>query len=283
MTKRLTLVGLAAVAVVWGPYVYSELARQPLSAAAPDSHVIENNAPVQVTPVVFAPTARVEPAQPQPEPAATAIEPASDPPPADPEPAAQPVEAAEPAIAAQPVRPPVEAPQPETPVAQPAAPQPLAAEENAHKNEPAATAEPTENAAKAEAPSAAPEPTDPAAAAAQAQALAPAFRSTFDREARDTQWAEKEEPRLTQLLASSGLPASAISEVRCQSTVCRVSFSATDLENASPAQLAQLMQRAREEFGPSLALDPAKREGDQAAAFYLLRKGYELGHGRESM
>jgi hypothetical protein len=284
MTKRLTLVGLAAVAVVWGPYVYAELVRRPLTPASSESQVIEDGEPLQVTPVVFAPAPSAQPAQLAAEPT-TVIDPATAPPPVAapvaPEPAAQPAEAEEPAVVAPPNHPPIEAAQQAVPVAQ--VEPPPAAEENVPKAEPAAAEQPAENAAKAEAPSAPPEAVDPAAAAAQAEALAPAFRSAFDRESRDAQWAEHEEPRLSQLLSTSGVPASAIGEVRCQSTVCRVSFNASDLEKTSPLQLVQLVQRVREEFGPSLALDPAKREGDQSAAFYVLRKGYELGRGRDSM
>ena len=65
--------------------------------------------------------------------------------------------------------------------------------------------------------------------------------------------------------------------------MCRVSFNASDVDHINPAQLAQLVQRVREEFGPSLAIDPAKREGDSVAAFYVLRKGYELGRSRDSL
>ena len=278
MTKRLTLVGLAAVAVVWGPFVYAELARRPLSASSSEPRAIETAEPLEATPVVFAPAPSPQPAQPEAPATVTVIEPAAEPPPpaaaAEPEPAAQPAEAEEPAVVAQPVHhPPEPSAQPAEPVAQAEPAQPPAAEETAPKPKPEPE-QPAENAATPEANS---------AAAAQAIALAPQFRSTFDSESRDAQWAEHEEPRLTQLLATSGIPASAISEVRCQSTVCRVSFSQSDLEHTSPLQLAGLVQKVREEFGPSLALDPAKREnGDQAAAFYVLRKGFELGR-RDSL
>ena len=232
MTKRLTLVGLAAVAAVWGPFVYAELARRPLAPTSDDARAIEASEPVQATPVVFAPAPSAEPAQPAVEPTVTAIEPAVNPPPAaaaaEPELAAQPAEPEEPAqLAQQQQKPPIEAAEAVAQAVEPPPP-PAAAEEHADKVEPAAAEQPAtapaEHAAKPEAPSAPAEATDFVAAAAQAEALAPAFRSTFDRETRDAQWAEREEPRLTQLLSSSGVPATAISEVRCQSTVCRVSF-----------------------------------------------------------
>ncbi|HKU40281.1 MAG TPA: hypothetical protein VJR89_19105 [Polyangiales bacterium] len=282
MTKRLTLVGLVGVAVLWGPWVYSELVRKPLPAASAELRANEPEAPVvQPTPVAYEPTPT-----PQAAPTVTVVEPALAPPPAapaEPEPeepavaeqapqlAEPPHETAEQAVQPAAANPPAAAEAPDTETAKA---NPADKEAEAPKDQPA---EP-EATAKAN-----PAPEGSPAELAAAAALAPAFRSAFDHEARDAQWAEDQEPRLTQLMSKEGLPANAITEVRCQSTVCRISFNASTLEQASPTALAKLMQRVHEEFGTSLGLDLAKPEGEQHAAFYLLRKGAELSRGRDAL
>jgi hypothetical protein len=319
MTKRLTALGFAIVGVVWGPYVYAELARKPLApvaeepaspvfeptpvayetaaqeraqllaavaeqrkaaAAAPEE---ENLAPAE--PVADEP-ALAEPAAPEAvEPAAAAV-PALPPAAANPETTAAP--AADPALAAaaHPAAQPAAAP--EAPAAaQPVAADPAvakAAEETAHA---ASAKEPAEAEAKHDERAdekhedKADDPRDEKhekkeASAATPESLAPAFRSAFARESRDAAWANGEEPRLTQLLAGAGVPSNAISEVRCQSTVCRVALTSVDVKAAQQSPLYQLLyQRVRDEFG-TLGLDTAGTDGEQHAAFYVLRKGAEL-------
>lgn len=281
MTKRLTLVGVAAVAVVWGPYVYAELARRPLPVASPEpEQVVAEPAPVvAATPVKFEPqplaAAPSAPALPNlPEPAAVAEEP-------------PPAAAAEETVtaaatdqrldghaalaaateqAAQPT--PAEPPKPS------AAHEEAAAEAQPAKQEP----EPVANKPAEEKPKAAENDEAPTP-----ESLAPAFRSAFDRESRDAQWASSEEPRLTELLSGAGVPASAIAEVRCQSTVCRIALNQVDVQAVQQSPLYHLLyQRVRDEFGPMLGLDPTSRDGEQHAALYVLRKGYELPSSRDS-
>lgn len=337
MTKRLTALGIAIVAVVWGPYVYAELARKPLPPATVESPT----AIIEPTPVAYqapAPNraqllAALEAnQQPAAESAsqANAAEPIA-PEPSLAEPAAHEPSVAEPAAAAPPT-----AANVETTIA-PATDPALATAAAAHPapgqpapGSPGAPGQPTGDpaangvaaqpaaAADSDAPSAArAEAEDSAHAAAAKQlaepenaeakhaddkraddakhvekkegdeatnpeSLAPAFRSAFDRESRDAAWASGEEPRLAQLLAGAGVPASAIGEVRCQSTVCRVALNSADMKAVQQSPLYQLLyQRVRDEFG-TLGLDPAGGDGEQHAAFYVLRKGYELERARDT-
>jgi hypothetical protein len=104
-------------------------------------------------------------------------------------------------------------------------------------------------------------------------ALVPAFRKTFDSEPRDAFWAADEEPRLSRLFQSSGVPSDVMSEVACRKTVCRVSFRALDLENKV---LAPLYEKLGDEFGTQLALDDGSTHDAEHATLYVLRKGYTL-------
>jgi hypothetical protein len=62
--------------------------------------------------------------------------------------------------------------------------------------------------------------------------------------------------------------------VRCQSTVCRISFSAG---GAPPELRSALLQRAQTELGPRFALDTSPMaESEPHASLYVLRKGYDL-------
>ncbi len=319
MTKRLTALGFAAVAVVWGPYVYAELARKPL----PPTTVEAPSPIVEPTPVVESAVAErarllAQLAEARENAAAQAhdnhaVDPDAPEPPGGLQPTAANVGDPTPVAAAIDPHAPAA---PELPQVQP--PQPAAADPAAHPPQPAAAAaQPaaaptTPDAPSAEAQAANEEAAvpakDPAADAKHASAkeeasddrheetketkeakraetgdapspesLAPAFRSAFDRESRDVAWANGEEPRLTQLLAGAGVPESAISEVRCQSTVCRIALNSVDLKAALQSPLYQLISsRVKDEFG-TLGLD-ASGEGEQHAAFYVLRKGYELEH-----
>jgi hypothetical protein len=328
MTKRLTALGFAIVGVVWGPYVYAELARKPLAPASdePASPVFEPTpvayeSPAQERAQLLAAVAEqrnAAAAAPEPENVAP-VEPAAEEPalvdPAAPE-AVEPVAAAVPALppaaanaetasapaadpalaaAAHAAAQPAAAPEP-PPAAQPAAADPAAAkaaEEPAHA---ASAKEPGEAEAKHDeradekhedkahedkahedkADDKRDEKDDKKEASATPESLAPAFRSTFARESRDAAWANGEEPRLTQLLAGAGVPSSAIGEVRCQSTVCRVALNSVDVKAAQQSPLYQLLyQRVRDEFG-TLGLDTAAGDGEQHAAFFVLRKGAEL-------
>jgi hypothetical protein len=335
MTKRLTALGFAIVGVVWGPYVYAELARKPLAPAeAPVSAVIEPTPVAYATPAqeraqLLAALAERRKAAPPSDPAnGPRTEPVADEPiPAEPAAA----EAVEPMPAVLPALPPaaasaetvaaasaettaaaatdparIAAAQPERlpqPAAAPSVPQPPAAEPAAAK--PAAAEELVHNAAAKESLEAEAKHEERAdehhdekrdekaddkhddktddkhdekreLAASTPESLAPAFRSAFDRESRDAAWANGEEPRLTQLLAGAGVPASAIGEVRCQSTVCRVALNSVDAKAVQQSPLYQLLyQRVRDEFG-TLGLDNAGGDGEQHAAFYVLRKGAEL-------
>lgn len=297
MTKRLTALGFALVGVVWGPYVYAELARKPLTpvASEPAPQVIEP------TPVSYVPpaqeraqlmaalaephTAAAAPEQPVPaEPALAepaAVDPAA---PEVAEPAALPPAAANAeTIAAAATDPALAAAQPAA--APEAAPQPAAAADPSTKpDEPAhaAAKEVAEGEAKHEEHSddrhdeKAEKADDKHEATATPESLAPAFRSAFDRESRDAAWANGEEPRLAQMFAGAGVPASAIGEVRCQSTVCRVALTSVDAKAVQQSPLYQLLyQRVRDEFG-TLGLDATGSDGEQHAAFYVLRKGAEL-------
>ena len=104
-------------------------------------------------------------------------------------------------------------------------------------------------------------------------ALAPAFRAAFESESRDAAWAGAEETRLTKLLHEAGLPTDAVSEVRCQRTVCRVAFDAVSVE---PARQAQIYGRLQNELGPGLSLEAASAEREPRGNLYVLRKGVEL-------
>jgi hypothetical protein len=307
MTKRLTALGFAIVAVVWGPYVYAELARKPLPAATvePPSPIVEptpvayqspateraqllaalaearEKAAAQpndnhaVDPDAPEPPGGVPPAAANTTSVAAAIDPAAPAAPELPQVQAPQLAAADPAArAAQPTAAP--AAQPEAPAAEAHAAKEDSAEQPAPKDPAVADAkhEPKEEASddrheETERAKAADAPTP--------ESLAPAFRSTFDRESRDAAWANGEEPRLTQLLAGAGVPESAIGEVRCQSTVCRIALNSVDLKAVQQSPLYQLISsRVKDEFG-TLGLD-ASGEGQQHAAFYVLRKGYELEH-----
>jgi hypothetical protein len=322
MTKRLTLVGVAAVAVVWGPYVYAELAREPLPAAGPAAQP----APLEPTPVVYA-AHPPEPVQLVAAPAApllaapavpllaapeqAVVEPAEQAPPAVDDPS-QPTAASDettiaaatdsrtpdlaaPAVATEQVAraaPAVPAPQVPAAVVQVPAAEPareVAAVAEAEPTAPAAAARDDETARAAKED----DPADKQRAEAKPksgehedaptpESLAPAFRSTFAREARDAQWASTEEPRLARLLSGAGVPPAAIAEVRCQSTVCRIALNSVDVKAVQQSPLYQVLyQRVRDEFGPVL-LDPTDQDGEQHAAFYVLRKGYELERPRDS-
>jgi hypothetical protein len=311
MTKRLTALGFAAVAVVWGPYVYAELARKPLPAATvePPSPIIE------ATPVVYESpateraqllaalaaareTAAASAAQDH------AAEPDAPEPPGGLQPAAANpttslAAATDPAALAAPELPQVQLPQPAAadPAAHPAQPtaapaQPPTSAEAQPAKDDSADGQPAVAAKEEPSPDAKRETAkeevaveakheDTKADAPTPESLAPAFRSTFDRESRDATWANGEEPRLTKLLAGAGVPESAISEVRCQSTVCRIALNSADLKAVQQSPLYQLIaSRVKDEFG-TLGLD-ANGEGEQHAAFYILRKGYELEHARDT-
>jgi hypothetical protein len=289
MTKRLTLVGFAAVAVLWGPYVYAELARRPAKPPT-EAEPIATQPVIETTPVAYKPSAR--PAQvdvPAHTTVGTSIDPDRVAAPAQPveqlaEPAAPEQEPSEPFELAPPPAglPPVEA--------QPA----QAAAAAAPANEPAAAPAAPEAPAPAQEPgsaaaenSAAPAP-EPSQQAAEKQAasdlsahakavkdgsvhvipdvIAPAFRSAFDKETRDVAWAAKEETRIASTLSNAGVPSNAIAEVRCQSTVCRVSINQADIE--ATAQTG-LFERVHQHFGAGLALDPQAQ--DHRAAFYVMR------------
>lgn len=271
MTRRLALAGFAAVAVLWGPYLYSEWSRDPLRPA-PDYTRMLADAPepaVPVEPVAHEPVetelaaATAEPAEPSEaiaEPEATGEPPELAEAPTDeasalalPPPAAEP---AAPAAAQGSVSPP-----PVPPAA--ADPAPVAAAEPAEPAEPEAATDPVAPVAK-EADKPAPSP----------ETLAPAFRSAFDREARDVSWAGHEETRLTSLLSTAGVPEALVSEVRCQSTVCRISINAGD---TPPELRSALLLRAQRELGPRFALDTSPTaESEPHASVYVLRKGYDL-------
>jgi hypothetical protein len=256
MTRRLALAGFAAVAVLWGPYVYSEWVRAPLRPVPdPLPELVEPSVPM-----------------PAPEPAVTELgaataEEAPEPEPEAPSEPHEPGEAVEPAAAE--ATPPTQPPQP-APAAVVPAPQPA----QAPTDEVAQAAPPAEPSEEA--------PTDPAppandlaeAPAPSPDSLAPAFRSAFDREARDASWAGHEETRLTGLLTTVGVPEALVSEVRCQSTVCRISFNAGD---TPPELRSALLERARSELGPGFALDTSPMaESEPHASLYVLRKGYDL-------
>jgi hypothetical protein len=322
MTKRLSVVGFAAVAVVWGPFLYSELARKPLPAAEPEPVV------VNPTPVAFEDRAQLQAALVQHRQAELAAaqeqqaaqerlaalaaakeQLAAAEQPAVAEPAAEPskeseqpptaagaettVAAASAAAPGQPAEPALHAPVQPPPLAanDPAAREHAPAEAASPNGAPAARDEaaPAEEAAKqpAEAAKDDAKPAEPEAHAkaeepATPESLAPAFRSAFDRESRDAQWASTEEPRLTQLLTSAGVPATAIADVQCQATVCRIALNSVDAKSPQQSPLYQLLyQRVRDEFGPMLGMDTGQN-GEQHAAFYVLRKGYELERARET-
>lgn len=314
MTKRLTALGFAIAGVVWGPYVYAELARKPLQGSPEE----KAEPVIEATPVAYqsaaqeraqllaalaekrkadeanheaeveaaeapADPAAAEAQDPKEHPAAAAVAPSTE---------TTPAAATDPALAAaqataQPAQPPqaASAPTPQLP----AAPEPAAAKP---EEQPAQPAQAAKEAAKE--PAAEPKPEEHAAerqgerkdddkredkkeaAEASPDSTASAFRSTFDRESRDAAWASNEEPRLTQLLTGVGVPASSISEVRCQSTVCRVALTSVDLKAVQQSPLYQLLAaRVRDEFG-TLGVDPSGADGEQHAAFYVLRKGAEL-------
>jgi hypothetical protein len=64
------------------------------------------------------------------------------------------------------------------------------------------------------------------------------------------------------------------------STVCRIALNSVDLKAVQQSPLYQLISsRVKDEFG-TLGLD-ATGEGERHAAFYILRKGYELDRARE--
>jgi hypothetical protein len=103
--------------------------------------------------------------------------------------------------------------------------------------------------------------------------LAPAFRSAFESQPRDSFWAVEEEPRLAGLIHAVGVPEGVISEVACRKTVCRVAFGSLDLDKEIELKL---YSRLREAYGHTLALEVRDLEGGAHAALYVLRTGYKL-------
>jgi hypothetical protein len=101
--------------------------------------------------------------------------------------------------------------------------------------------------------------------------LTPAFRKAFEAEPRDGFWAQSAEPRLRALLRVAGVTDAALGEVACRKTVCRLAFSAEDLESDVENKLFDALDK---EFGPNLALDD--KHSAAHAALYLLRSGYQL-------
>lgn len=273
MTRRIVLIGSAAVAALWAPYIYAELARKPVAPAseADRADLSEPSQPdVRPTPALFAaPVEEVHAAEeaaeePSPsQPPAAADEPSRADPADEVEHPPSAVGAANPVVAAaHELPPPTAAEAPEEGEAKPAA----AAEpgEATGPKEPAA--EGTSAAQEPAEGTAAPVPENETRAAAVARGSS--FREVFERESRDPAWAVTEEPRVSELLRAAGAPAQ---EVRCQRTVCRIALSAaTELAEDSDAY-----RRLRSEFGAGVAIARGSAEADPLAVF-ILRPGFQL-------
>jgi hypothetical protein len=215
--RRWIALGVVALALAWGPYLYSELARRP--AHAPSSAPIAAGSlfdePREEQPAAPSGAARLESH------AAAATEPATSP-------QIYPAQA-------------VPASEPE--------PEPAAADAPAAAGNTLA---------------------DPAGLPAE---LVPVFHSAFDVQPRDAFWAQTEEPRLSGLFHTIGLPDGMISAVNCRKTVCRATFSSTELDKEIELKM---YARLREEYGNSMALEVRDLEGGARAALYVLRPGYKL-------
>lgn len=194
------MVGLLLLTVVWGPWIYTELARTPEQARGRSRHGFADSADEppaeEQAPPPVAPTQPTEPTEPM-DPAAQAP---SEHAPAEPDPDKA-----------------VGAPLPTAPAADPTA---IAAAEK--PAEPAAAAEGEADEA--------PRPVWP-------HELAAAFRKTFDAEPRDGFWAESYEPKLRTLFRGAGADEHTVGEVVCRKTVCRVAFSMEDLDAEAEATL----------------------------------------------
>ena len=232
--RRWLALGAVGLAVAWGPYLYSELARHPAEAPAPsriESASLFDDGPHgphgPPSPQSPPPTAAVERFESQ---TAAASEPA-------PAPAR--------AVAEPPPTPSIN-PEPE-PEAPPPPPPPPPPAETADK--------------------AAATPVDPAGLPL---ALAPAFRAEFDGQERDESWATDEEPRIQKAVSEVGVPDGVISEVTCHKTVCRALFASLELDKDIELKL---YARLREAYGPKVTLEVRDFEGGGKAALYLLRPG----------
>jgi hypothetical protein len=213
--RRWIALGVVALALAWGPYLYSELARRPASAPSAKPLVTTSlfDQPREDEPAAASGTAKLESQ------AAAATEPA-------PTPTIYPAQAA-----------PAAEPEPEASEA------PVAASNHL---------------------------VDPAGLPAE---LVPVFRSAFDAQPRDAFWAQTEEPRLAGLFHTIGLPEGMISAVACRKTVCRATFSSTELDKEIELKM---YARLREEYGNQISLQVRDLEGDARAALYVLRPGYKL-------
>jgi hypothetical protein len=101
-------------------------------------------------------------------------------------------------------------------------------------------------------------------------ARARAFRKLFDEEPRDSFWANDQELGLRGAVQSLSVPAAAIGDVACRRTVCRITFSAPQLESELESRVLIRMQQ---DFSAAL-LENHDVESDKRAMLYVLRSGY---------
>ncbi|MET0387644.1 MAG: hypothetical protein ABW321_16865 [Polyangiales bacterium] len=93
----------------------------------------------------------------------------------------------------------------------------------------------------------------------------------FDEEPRDAFWANDQEAGLRGALQALELSPDAVTDTACRRTVCRVTFSAPQLE---PEVAKRVLDKITPGFGAA-ALDNQEPESDRHAVLYLLRPGYE--------
>lgn len=209
------MLGLLLLAVVWGPWIYTELVRTPEQARGRTRHGFAMFSDDEAEGEEPAAEAEPEVEESAEEPAAPAAEASKE--------HAQAAAEPDPTKAAQGT------------TAEPGATK--AADKGADKG--------AETAEAAEEPEEEPRPTWPSE-------LAPAFRKTFDAEPRDGFWAQTEEPKLRALLRTAGVEEHSVGEVACRKTVCRVAFSLEDLESDVENKL---FEDAQKQLGLQLALD----------------------------
>lgn len=188
--KRWLALALLGLAVIWGPYVYSELASEPVKASGKQRSALR----------FFGGDDEAE-------------EEAEEDPSAEPEAVEEPEKPDEAKPATEQAKA-DEAKKDDKPAQQ----DPAQAEEAEPEGDKAAEG-------KAEDPSVADleRPTLPSD-------LLPGFRKVFDAEPRDAFWANDEEGKLRALFVAAGATADTLAEVACRTTVCRVTFTPDELE-----------------------------------------------------
>lgn len=98
------------------------------------------------------------------------------------------------------------------------------------------------------------------------------FAKRFESETRDALWANEQEPVLKNQLSEVEIKDESVSAVECRSTVCRVTFKRSRLNEG---EAINLYQRALTTFG-DVQLANHDLGSPEVAHFYTLRKGYKL-------